>query len=307
MVLHLQEIANKLGLNISYDALNDEYICLLSAAMVSLGGWAVLPAWASLSSPWLSHIYVSETKPWSGGVFWCSLRQGAPGFNSTPGAPWAAGHRTWLFRKGWITTGSGVMKDSVLSAWFFKEEIRTKFPWGHIRIQVSLLKTLQTTKTGWSSRHTPETLTHHIKKQGKNQSLSVADCPSWPLQEGHGPTRIQVIDRRVNCVESQQSPFLHSLNIYQAQSEAKRCSVTATEAESWQDREGTLGTSELPWLVILFYFFLKRLCVHISKLKRQARPWRDREAAPHTCRPASSFLYSNHQLLYLLCSVSFLV
>lgn len=126
LVLHLQEIANKLGLNISYDALNDEYICLLSAAMVSPGGWAVLPAWASLSSPWLSHIYVSESKPWSGGVFWCSLRQGTPGFNSTPGAPWAAGHRTWLFRKGWITTGSGAMKDSVLSAWFFKEEIRTK-------------------------------------------------------------------------------------------------------------------------------------------------------------------------------------
>lgn len=35
MVLYLQEIANKLGLNISYEALNDEYICLLSAAMVS--------------------------------------------------------------------------------------------------------------------------------------------------------------------------------------------------------------------------------------------------------------------------------
>lgn len=108
------------------------YICRIHlSALCHHGfpsGWAVLPAWANLSSPWLSHIYVSETKPWSGGVFWCSLRQGAPGFISTPGAPWAAGHRTWLFRKGWITTGSGAMKDSVLSAWFFKEEIRTKFP-----------------------------------------------------------------------------------------------------------------------------------------------------------------------------------
>lgn len=108
-----------------------------------------------------------------------------------------------------------------------------KFPWCRIRIHVSLLKALQTTKTAWSSRHTPETLTHGIKKQVKNQSLSVADwLHSWSSQEGHRSTRIKVIDRRVNCVEGQQSPFLHSLNIYQAQSEVKRCSVTATEAES---------------------------------------------------------------------------
>lgn len=122
------------------------------------------------------------------GVFWCSLRQGAPGFISTLGASWAAGHRTWLFCKGWISTGSGAMKDSVLSAWFFKEEIRAKFPWGRVRLHVSLLKTLQTTKTGWSSRHTPETLTHRIKKQVKNQSLSVAD---WlPKLAFAGGTRI---------------------------------------------------------------------------------------------------------------------
>lgn len=202
------------------------------------------------------------------GVFWCSLRQGAPGFISTLGASWAAGHRTWLFRKERISTGSGAMKDSVLSAWFFKEEIRAKFPWGRVRIHASLLKALQTTKTGWSSRHTPEILIHHKKSKWKIKAfLLLTDCPSWPSQEGHRSTRIKVVDRRVNCVEGQQSPFLHSLNIYQAQSEVKWCSVTATEAESWQDREGTLGTSELLWLVSLFYFFWRAMCAHFKAEK----------------------------------------
>lgn len=143
------------------------------------------------------------------------LWQGTSGLIPAPGASWAAGHSTWMFHNGWITTGSGAMRDSVLSAWFKGRGEEWRFPGATLEPRDPCWKPSSRPRQAGVQAHILNiNRLHKTCKWEIKAFLLLAEGPSRPLQEeAHRHTRVKVIGGYTRGSLAL-SLFLHSLNIY---------------------------------------------------------------------------------------------